>query len=199
MARPLVCHGTDKKRLCHGVHQLSSRLNLILKHPLRDQVLYTKSNRLATINVLDSVFAGDSWQNVKHRVAELGFYQFGYALRCFYCSSKSKSIESLTPESDLKITDLHTDNDCSWYITRRKHDNESGNPELECPNCCADVHYLHALLPCGHIICHYCSFQLEVCPWCTFIIAGILRVRSVDNGQRPGGTPVEAPSVPSQV
>ena len=199
MARPLVCHGTDKKRLCHGVQQLSSRLNLIIKHPLRDRVLYTVSNRLATINVLDTPFEGAEWDGFRQRVAELGFFLFGVALRCFYCTSRSKDIGVFTPESDVKIVDIHIDNDCSWYITRKNHDKESGEGELECPSCCADVHFLHAILPCGHLICHTCAFQLEVCPWCTFIIGAILRVRNLHNGERPAGAPIEAQSFYTQV
>ena len=189
MARPLVCDGAGKKRLCDGVNQLCSRLNVILKNPLRKPEFFTSSNRYSSINIFNRPTPGEtqSWEKVKLRIAELGFYQFSVSLRCFYCLQKSKVLD-ITPTCDLKITDIHCENDCAWFSTVKAHNKEQEPFDEECPNCYNDVHYLHTLLPCGHLICFRCAFQLEVCPWCTFIISGIVRVRKSgvvnSNGER---------------
>ena len=205
MARSLLCHGTGKRRVCNGANQLSSRLNLIVKQPLQIPELFTSSNRLSTITIFDRVNfeENERLKPLRLRVAELGFYQFGFNLRCFYCMSKGKDILGLDPSSSVEISDVHSENNCIWYLTLKTHCKEFGSPEEECPNCYNEVHYLHALLPCGHLLCHICALQLEICPWCTFVIGAIIRIRKsgiVDcNGEGQPGVVLQAPTLHREV
>lgn len=197
MARPLVCYGSGKKRLCGGIKLFCKRLNLTVKNPLPKPELFSCSDRLETINLFDRLSPEEARRSdsLKVQLASLGFFQSGLLLRCFYCLSKSKDVHRLVHESKISICDLHSENDCTWFDILKAHSKEEGETELECPNCCEDVHFLHTILPCGHVMCHKCAFQLQICPWCTFVIAAVIRLRSSGlanhYGKGQAGAPME--------
>lgn len=168
----ISCLGSDKNIYCEGIRFFSKRNNIILKPKVLYKLYYETEERVLSLRFMEDLI-------VRHKrdpLASFGFYGSGLTARCFICQSEAKSLYDgtcLAEDSHVKNTT------CPFYLDYLNHESLSSTADMSCPLCCADVKYMHHLIPCGHTVCLKCSWLNQTCPYDRLFIVGLLRANHV--------------------